>query len=163
MKFLEALDRNMGRLETALLILSLSLMILLGSLQVLLRNLFSTGLPWTDIFLRNLVLWIAFLGASLATQEKRHLKIELLSNLLPPAAKTWVDVFISLFSAVVCLLLGKAAYDFVYSEYEFGSMLFHRVPAWTMEAIIPAAFLVIAFRFLLHSVKVVIQGPDPET
>ena len=68
MKILNFLNKWIEKTETVLLIVILTVMILLSFLQVLLRNFFDQGLLWGDIFLRNLVLWVGFLGASLATR-----------------------------------------------------------------------------------------------
>ena len=54
----------------------------LAFLQIFLRNVFTTGLAWGDLVLRNLVLWIGFIGATLATREGKHINIDILSRSL---------------------------------------------------------------------------------
>jgi len=38
---------------------------------------------WFEPFVRLLVLWLTFLGASLITKENKHIKIDLMGSLLP--------------------------------------------------------------------------------
>ena len=77
----------LNRLEEVLLIFLLVLMVFLAFLPILFRNVIATGLIWIDPLLRHLVLWVALLGASLATRQERHIKIDLLSNYLPAAGQ----------------------------------------------------------------------------
>ena len=55
------------RLEDALLVLLLSAMIGVAAAQVFLRNFFDSGLYWGDSAVRVMVLWVAMIGAMLAT------------------------------------------------------------------------------------------------
>ena len=74
------LDSYLARIEEFLLILILSSMVIFSFLQVVFRNIFSEGIPWADIFLRHLVLWIAFIGAALTTRYEKHISIDILSR-----------------------------------------------------------------------------------
>ena len=82
MKLLELLDRSFTRAEGWVLIGLLSVMVVLAFLQVILRNLFQEGFIWGDILLRHLVLWIGFVGASMATSQERHITIDALTRFL---------------------------------------------------------------------------------
>jgi TRAP-type C4-dicarboxylate transport system permease small subunit len=71
--------------ETALIVFIVIFMVFLAFLQVVLRNVFSQGLLWGDILLRQLVLWIGFIGASLATREEKHINIDLFCKIDHPS------------------------------------------------------------------------------
>ena len=83
-KILQKIDRGLYLFENSLLILILSVMVFMAFLQVVLRNLFHSGILWGDIFLRHLVLWVGFIGASLATRSERHINIDILTRLMSP-------------------------------------------------------------------------------
>ena len=55
-------------------------MILLSSGQIVLRNFFDIGIIWIDPLLRVLVLWTALVGATVASRENKHIRIDLLSR-----------------------------------------------------------------------------------
>ncbi len=72
--------KRLHRAEDALLVLLLSTMIVLASTQILLRNLFDSGFVWIDPLLRVLVLWLGLIGATVATRNNRHIRIDLLTR-----------------------------------------------------------------------------------
>ena len=123
-------------------------MILLASLQIGLRSILGTGIPWADPLLRVLVLWVGLLGAVAASREGRHITIDVLSRMLPARARAAVGVVTSLFTAAVAGLLAWHGTRFVASEHEFESVAFSGIPAWGLESVIPLAFALIALRYL---------------
>jgi len=148
-RILATIDSVLARLEAALIVATLSVMILLSFGQVLLRNFFQGGILWADLFLRQGVLWVAFLGASLATREGRHISIEVLSHFLPPRWGQRIKRLIQLVAAAVSGTLAWAAYQFVQMEREAGSTLFLDIPGWVFQVILPYCFAVTALRFFL--------------
>jgi len=136
------------RLEEILLVSLVILMVCLGFLQILFRNLISVGIVWIDPLVRHLVLWVALLGASLATRENRHIAIDLLSGRLSPIRYSQIQGAVQLFSALVCLLLVHPAIRFVQNDYVAGKTLGFGIPLWFSQMIMPAMMLVIGVRFL---------------
>lgn len=130
----------------------------LGFLQAVWRNVFAGGFFWADELLQHMVLWLGFLGASLATHEQRHLNIDVLARLLPP---TWQRRLAGLTNAAACcgcLLLGQAAWSMVRSERLAGTMLTFGVPTWVVQSIVPLGFLTMALRFSIRTVALLAQG-----
>ena len=151
-KFIRSFDKMLEKLEGFLIICLLSLMIALSFGQMVSRNLFHQSLIWGDIFLRQLVLWTAFLGASLAANKNKHISIDVLSNFLPANLKRITFKLTRFAASITSGLLAWAAWSFVLLEKESDSILFLDLPVWIFLLILPYSFLVIAFRFLLNSV-----------
>ena len=149
----ERVDEAIERVEQTLIITSLGFMILLAFLQIFLRNFFATGLDWGDPLLRNLVLWIGFIGATLATREGKHINIDVVSRWLPSLGKNVVTLFIHLFSFFICCLLTYAALKFIKNEVQMENRTFLNIPAWIPEMILPMTFGLMTFRFGLRSFK----------
>ncbi len=145
---LSRISSFLNRLEEVLLGSLLIFMVLLGSLQILFRNILSISLFWIDPLLQHMVLWIALLGASVATRMDRHISIDLLSERLSPPLRVWVQVGVHLFSAGVCFLLVIPAVHFVQEEYPMGRILALGIPIWTSEAVMPVMMIVLGLRFL---------------
>jgi TRAP-type C4-dicarboxylate transport system permease small subunit len=158
-RVLKRLQRIGLRIEDGLLALLLTGMILLATLQILLRNLWDTGISWGDPSLRLMVLWITLLGAMVATREHHHIRIDILARLLPGRWKPIAQRITDLFAGVITGLLAWHAARFVWFEWQDGSTLFAAVPAWICELIIPFGFAVIALRFLARA----LSGRLPET
>lgn len=141
--------------EEALISLLLSAMILIAGAQILLRNLFDSGLHWGDPLLRLLVLWLTMLGALLATRNNQHIRIDLLSRYLTPDWRRLSEVIGLAFSTLVCALLAWHATRFVYYEWQDGGMLFGTVPVWLGQIILPVGFVLITLRFAILTVQTV--------
>jgi TRAP-type C4-dicarboxylate transport system permease small subunit len=150
------------QLEDAVLALLIGALVGLASLQIALRTFFDTGLPWIDPTLRVLVLWLAMLGAMAASRDGRHISVDAVSRLLPVRPRAAVAAGTSAFAAGVCAVLAWQALRFVRSELDYGTTAFSGIPAWTLETILPAAFAVIALRYLRRSVQEARRALHPE-
>ena len=146
------------RLEEILLVFLVALMLLLGFLQILFRNLISIGIVWVDPLVRHLVLWIALLGASVATRENRHISIDLLAGYLSQALHQRVQGGLQLFSAFLCLYLVHPAIRFLQDDYQVGKMLAFGIPLWVSQAIMPVMMLVLGMRFFLQGYRNLFSG-----
>jgi TRAP-type C4-dicarboxylate transport system permease small subunit len=147
----EGVDEVIARVEQTLLVTFLGFMIVIAFLQIVLRNFFFTGLDWGDSLLRNLVLWVGFVGATLATKEGKHINIDIVSRWLPPLGKNIVTLITHLFSFLICCALTNAALKFIKNEVEMGNRTFLNIPAWIPEMILPVTFILMTFRFGLRS------------
>ena len=147
--------------ESILLALLLAAMILLSFLQIVLRNVAHTGLVWIDPLLRHLLLWIGFLGATLATRLGRHISVDALSRLLPPVALRASRVATHLGAACVCVLLSNACLKAMRDEAGAGTTSFLGIPTWMLQVVMPAATLVMSYRFARHALEALL-GQEPE-
>jgi TRAP-type C4-dicarboxylate transport system permease small subunit len=163
MRLLKRIDDGLARLESGLIILFLWLMVLFTFLQVVLRSLYTHGnvswantllgtLDWTDPFVRLLVLWLTFLGASLLTREKRHIKIDFLTPLLPPRWRFLREAVLSAVCVLLCAIMLKVCVAYLEVEMTFGGKMFLQVPSWIGLLILPAGFASILLRFFLRAV-----------
>ena len=149
----ERMDEIISRVEETLVVTFLGFMIFIALLQIVLRNFFSTGLDLGDSLLRNLVLWIGFVGATLATKEGKHINIDLISRWLPPIGKNAVSLITHSFSFLVCSALTYATLKFVRNEIQMGQRTFLNIPTWIPEMILPMTFSLMSFRFGLRSLR----------
>jgi TRAP-type C4-dicarboxylate transport system permease small subunit len=134
------------RFELAMLALMLLSMVVLATLQILLRNFFDMGLIWIDPLLRTMLLWLGLLGAVVASHDNKHISIDLLSRLVSKKWRRWIRMVTSLFTALVCVAVAFHSGRFVLDErsYQTPSNLASNIPAWIVEIILPVAFALIA-------------------
>jgi len=157
MKWLWRLDAGLARLETLLLATTLFVMIGFAVLQIGLRNLLGTSWFWIDPANRLLVLWLALLGALVATRRGEHIAIDALRHYL---SGLWAAVVERLANGFAALLTGIMAWQstrFVIDEYRFDTTTFAELPAWPFELIMPIAFGLMALRF---AGQVVVGRPE---
>lgn len=139
------------RLEDAVLVGLLLLMIGMSVTQIFLRNLFEAGIVWSDVMVRILVLWVGLIGAMVASRQDNHITIDILDRYLPERGKVYANFVVKLFTALICMIAAYYSLLFVQMEFADGGMAFAQVPSWLCEAIIPFAFTVIALRYFLLS------------
>lgn len=140
----------LGGVEIAAIALLLGTLIVLGVLQIVLRNTVHTGIIWADPLMRHAVLWLGCLGASLATARLRHINIDVFTRLLSGRALAVRDAAVHGVTAVAAFILGVAALRLVIDERAFGDVAFLGVPTWVLQTVLPFAFLLIAYRSLVN-------------
>jgi TRAP-type C4-dicarboxylate transport system permease small subunit len=138
------------RIENAVLILLLALMVLLAGAQIVSRNLLDLSLVGADQLLRLLVLWVAMLGAVAASRDGKHIRVDVVARWLPPRAQAAANALTDVFTIGVCLVLAWQAARFVVAERTSGELALGLLPAWIAQLILPAAFALIALRYLLR-------------
>ena len=168
MNILKWLNKTIARLEGWLIVIFLGLMVSLTFIQVCLRGLYTHGnfqwanvlmgnLDWSEPFVRLLVLWLTFIGASLLTRENKHIKIDLFSALLPPKYDSIRELILSVACILISAIMIKVCIGYVKMEMEYGGMILNHLPNWIGQLILPLGFALIFFRFLIKAFD---QGLD---
>jgi len=168
MNILKWLDKTIARLEGWLIITFLWLMVILTFIQVCLRGLYTHGhfqwanilmghLDWSEPFVRLLVLWVTFIGASLLTRENKHIKIDLFSSLLPPKYHSVRELILSVVCILISAIMLKVCIGYIRMEMEYGGNILGYLPNWIGQLILPIGFALILFRLLIKAFD---QGLD---
>lgn len=157
--FLRArLDRNTGaravfdffwRLEIAFIALLLASLVVLGTTQIVMRNVMHSGLLWADPFMRHAVLYLGAVGAMIASARMNHITVDVMSRIIPAQykpARRWVVYGAT---SIACWLLAIAAVRLVIDERSYHEVAFLGIQTWVLELILPFAFTVITYRMLL--------------
>ena len=156
MKLITAISSVLSIVERWLVVSLLGVLVTLAFFQVILRNFFDTGLLWADPLLRHLVLWVGFLGASIATQLDKHINIDLVTRFVTPVIAIRIRVVTNLFAALVCAFLAYAGWKFLLSELSSNE-------AWWLELIIPLGFGLIAARFFMRAIENFLNMLHPQS
>ena len=154
------IDNAISRLEKGLIVLLLTVMVLLAFTQIVMRNIFSTGLAWGEPLVRYLVLWVGFIGAALATREGKHITIELFSLWKSGLPRHYTAGISHLCSTIACGLLTTAAVRFLWFEAQMGSTTFFNLPVWVPQAILPVTFGMMTLRFFFKSLAAIFRWVD---
>jgi TRAP-type C4-dicarboxylate transport system permease small subunit len=147
------LERLGALAENAALVILLGSLILLAVGQIVLREVFETGLFWADELIKLLVLWLAMVGSVAATRDNRHIRVDALSHLLPGSIVKVIRLLVDTFAAVVCALIAFHSYRYLQLEIEFEDTVLIDTPAWVMHVIVPVAFALVSYRFLLNVLR----------
>ena len=139
--------------EDLLLVCALLGVLSLAVTQIVMRNFFDTGFLWSESFVRSLVLWIAMIGASVATRENNHIRIDALSRFLPEAAERFVAMSTGLASSTICFIVAYYGLEFVSYEFQDNTIAFANVPTWMCQVILPVGFCLMGLRFFFQAIR----------
>ncbi len=137
--------RALGSGEKALAIAAISAMSLLPVVEMVARLLGLTGIPGSVVFVQQLTLWVAFLGAALAASGDRLLSLSA-NTFLPEKFAVPVRVFGCGLTAAIAASLCWASCQFVVSERSGGKMLALGIPNWVPAVVMPVGFLLVSIR-----------------
>jgi len=149
---MQAWTNRFHRAEDALLVALLGLMIVLASTQILLRNFFDSGFVWIDPILRVLVLWLGLIGATVATRDNKHIRIDLLSQIFKRNTHRLIQSLVGQICAWTCLVIAWHGMKWIQLDYVDGLISFAGIPAWMLEIIVPLSFALIGLRYFIMSV-----------
>lgn len=166
MSFIRRVGKAFHGLELFLLVLIPIAAVVLAVVQIILRNAFETSLPWVDPLVRISVLWIGLLGAMIATRHSEHICIDVASHYLSVKWKRVSTMFVSLLASCVCGVMAYHSWRFVIEEKIYESVVYGDIPSWPFQAILPVAFAVMSFRFIILLVNTTMnqmpRSTDPE-
>lgn len=145
----------LGNLEKSVAVLVMSLATLLPLIAMASRLAGLRGIPGSVVFVQQLTLWIAFLGAALAASGDRLLGMSA-NTFVPQRWAAPVRVFGCGLTAAIAGSLCWASCQFVASERSIGKVLALGVPSWVLALVMPAGFLLIAMR----AIRGAGQGPS---
>lgn len=154
MRILRATNRWLLRAIEGLLVVLILALVLMGFGQVVLRF-FDRGFTAINTILQLSVLWIAFLGAALATYRRKHIKIDILTQVLPDRLQRWPQLAISLIGLLLSIVLciGGASYLRMLAGQAWS---LERNPVWKGSFAIGFGLIALQFAFLL------LEGLFPE-
>lgn len=140
-----------------------------GSGLRLLVLVFPNGLVWSQPFALALLLWVALVGASLATKAKAHIVLEVADRIWPASIHPFVKVFsgvgAGLFSFGLVALGIHFTGDFYDQWSEFGTQKVQGtpLPLWVVYGAIPVSFAVIGTRFTAYAIGDFLHRHDKPT
>ena len=124
---------------------AISLASLLPVISVLTRQLGVRDVPGSVVFVQQLTLWVAFLGAALAAAGDRLLGMSA-NTLLPERWAGPVRIFSSGLTAAISASLCWSSWQFVLLERAGGKMLALGIPNWVPALIMPLGLALVTVR-----------------
>ena len=148
---LKKFEQSLVKIESVIAALSLFLLLAFSLFQIITRNVFNFGYPEIEIINRNLLVICGAMGAVIATSKLRHIKIDALTILLSERQIVQLRCPLSLFSAIVCLLMSYYAGIFVLDEWQYAPA--NERWALPFTFIYPTGFSLLSLHFFLICFK----------
>lgn len=151
---LRKVDGAIAAVEKVLVVTAIAAMVVLSATQIGMRTAGAGGLSWADELIRFSMMWVALLGASLATSERRHITIDLLDRSLSPRTKAAFNLVVEVLGVFVVGAIAWVGWWYIGQERAYPD----RSPSlgvlyWHVKTIIPLAMGVIAWRFGLLAIE----------
>jgi len=137
---------------------ALALTGVLALLVYTMRKVFPNGIVGGPQYCLAAMLWVGFLGASIATYERRHLALEMGEKIWPKKMIRYVQALAFLSAAAMSAFLARLAWMSLTAHYDSwtinpltGNLQPTTVPKWLVFVIFPYTFVVMGVRFLAQS------------
>ena len=131
--------------------------------DVLTRYFLDWASPWAFDLSEYACVWITFLGAPWVLLQDRHVRIELLVDVLPRSIQRVLGIIVSIVAICACLVLawktGVAALQYI--EGDIMMVRIWRIPRIWPYCIIPIGSMVMALSFILR-LRPYLTNDDPE-
>ncbi|MEN5139431.1 TRAP transporter small permease [Pseudomonas juntendi] len=141
----------------------IAIMFLVGA-DAAARYVLGAPIPWvTESVGYYLMVAVSYLAAADTFRRGDHIRLELVTDRMGPRLRAWVDVVLSLLSAMVFAVLTYSASNSLLEalhaqEYVHGSQAW---PVWLSYLPIVLGSALLAVRLVHHCVMVLSQGKDP--
>ncbi len=139
-----------ARIENALSVAVLSLLVALPLIELGSREFVATSLPGATTSVQYLTLWITFVGAALAARADRLLALAT-TALLPDRWQARAKLVVGFATVAIAGLLAIASVELIRVDLRFGAVAVWGIPVWCVSLVMPVAFAAIAVRGAVHA------------
>jgi C4-dicarboxylate transporter DctQ subunit len=125
--------------------------------NVVARYVFNWGVPWAEELVRYEIIWMVFIGGSVAVRKGIHIGIDILATVSPPKTQTVIHLVINAISLLFCVFLTVIGFDLISQAKMSGQVApALQVPIWIVQMAIPIPIggSLMALRFLQRLISV---------
>lgn len=124
---------------------------------------YPSGIPNIDRLATVVMLWVALLGASLATYERAHLSLEMGEKLWPKRILHLVRAFAHALTSAFCIVLLLLSWHIVMRARELETLVepIRWLPMWVALLILPYTFVAMTVRLLAQSYTIATKKDSP--
>ena len=118
--------------------------------EVVMRYFFNAPTRWVVEFSEYALLQLAFLGGAWVLREEAHVSVEMLVEILPRGARSFLFVATSLVGAATCGLFFWVSLTYLIGIHNAGEVLYKsvQVKKWAVMAVIAPGLLLLTLQFL---------------
>jgi C4-dicarboxylate transporter DctQ subunit len=142
------LEAMLSRTEEFLLGVLLTTASIVLFANVVARYVFNWGFPWAEELVRYEIIWMVFLGGSIAARQGLHIGVDLLVRFAPLPLRKPINILINLISLTFCSLILYYGASLISQTRMFGQVSpALQVPMWMVQLAIPLGAGLMALRF----------------
>jgi len=151
------------KFEEIIGVIVLAVVVSLIFVGVMMRLLFKSGMPWQEELSRMLYVLVVYLGASYGMRSNDHIRINIVSDLLPPRARKFLRVITDIIWAgfnITVIIMALQVYQKM--QRFLGESAVLKIPLHVVFLIVPIGFALLTLRLIQAYIQ---GGPflEPDT
>ncbi|MGR5499289.1 TRAP transporter small permease [Vibrio chaetopteri] len=136
-------------LEGAVGALLLAAIVILITIQVIMRYVFQNALSWSEELTLWTFIWFIWVGIAYAFKERKHVKVTFFQDLLPEKIKKYLEVIIDIAIVAFLLTMTYQSYKLITLPYVLSQKsVVLNLPIAVMYASAPVGSLLSVFRIV---------------
>lgn len=127
---------------------------LLMFINVIMRYLFRSGLPWSEEVVRYTIIWITFIGIAMCARKGKHVAIDLFLSLINKKMGLILLIIINITSIFFCILMTRYSIKLVWqvsSSSQVSPAL--GIPFYIIYLCMPLGFGLSVLRFTQNTLR----------
>lgn len=151
---MQKLYERYNRFEKVALGLIMCMLIIMGFTQVLFRFVLHLSLAWVEELMTFLAVWMAYLGASAATNERKHIMVSMFVDLFPKPIRIGLTLFSQAMWFACALVMAYLGWSITMNYINRGAVtLGGGLPFWCASMAIVISMAFIATRIIILMVN----------
>lgn len=124
-------------------------MTIVNFVNVFVRYVLKSNLPWALEFTVISFAWIIFLGAAWGIKAGAHIGVDTVLNLFSDKNKRIISTFAAILCITYCIFILIGSYNYVHKIYSVGilSQDIKWLPQWIPRMVMPFSYALMLFRF----------------
>ncbi len=151
---LKKLDYILSKFEDITCAVGLLGATLLMFINVIMRYLFRSGLPWSEEVVRYTIIWITFIGIAMCARKGKHVAIDLFLSLINKKMGLILLIIINITSIFFCILMTRYSIKLVWqvsSSSQVSPAL--GIPFYIIYLCMPLGFGLSVLRFTQNTLR----------
>ena len=151
---LKKLDYILSKFEDITCAVGLLGATLLMFINVVMRYLFRSGLPWSEEVVRYTIIWITFIGIAMCARKGKHVAIDLFLSLINKKMGLILLIIINITSIFFCILMTRYSIKLVWqvsSSSQVSPAL--GIPFYIIYLCMPLGFGLSVLRFAQNTLR----------
>ncbi|NPV70055.1 MAG: TRAP transporter small permease [Firmicutes bacterium] len=145
---MQKIDRAVAQVEEVFVAMGLLGSTMLMFLNVVLRYVFKSGLPWSEELIRFTIIWITFVGIGLCVRKGSHVAIDFFAYYMSKKQQRYLTVIVDSICILYCALMAYYSIQLIGKQFDVGQKApALQVPFYIIYLCLPIGFTLGIVRF----------------
>lgn len=147
---MKALDKALAVVEAVGIVVLTLTALAIGVMQVVLRYVFNTGIPWSEGVFITFTIWAMLLAGSRAVRDGVHVRVDVGIRLLPAALRRAAELIALVAPLILCGFFFYTGFLYTHFVYSLGIISQEaQLPDWVVYGCVPVTMAGFVLRYLI--------------